>query len=49
MLKKREKMDEDEQELPEKVDRVLSKIQLVVTLPFAVPPYDVFFLSLIHI
>ena len=31
-------MDEDEQELPEKVDRVLSKIQLVVTLPFAVPP-----------
>lgn len=36
-------MDEDEQELPEKVDRVLSKIQLVVTLPFAVPPYDVFF------
>lgn len=38
-VKKEEKnLDEDEQELPEKVDRVLSKIQLVVTLPIRRPP-----------
>ena len=40
---KGKKMDEDEQELPEKVDRVLSKIQQPVHLPNRRPPYDVFF------